>query len=438
MKKRIIIVSFIITVCCLIVYTVISATVFYDNFLVKSKDTLKAYAKLCSLQDFDLTDDGAKTASSFIEGKRVVFINEEGVVLGDSKKSLTGEKLVNEIYLSQASKTGEGFKIGEDENGVKNVFYCTEYKDAFLRISINASSYDTVYYKSIPPLISVMVIVVSLGIIALLACTGYIVSPIKDFAYNPNLHTETSIVDDELKPIAKILHVKDKKIEELRQKIKESDTSKDEFISNVTHEMNTPLTSIKGYADLIANDMLPPSAYKKTAEKISKASEKLAEYVKEIINYSALNEDSEPDAVINISKVISDVCDKFAPVVLEKQIVFSSDVKKDVMLTTTTLKVAEVAENLIANAIRYNKVGGSINVTLTQDYLTVADTGIGIAEEDLPKIFSRFYTVDKSHGGIYGGYGLGLAIVKKICVKSGWKISVTSKKDVGTTFKIEF
>ncbi len=100
--------------------------------------------------------------------------------------------------------------------------------------------------------------------------------------------------------------------------------------------------------------------------------------------------------------------------------------------------MSEVFGNLLRNAIRYNKQGGTVTVTLTQGRLAVEDTGIGISEEHMGKVFSRFFTVDKSHGGKNGGFGLGLAVVRKICKKSGWTIDVESKLGEGSKFTVEF
>ena len=101
-------------------------------------------------------------------------------------------------------------------------------------------------------------------------------------------------------------------------------------------------------------------------------------------------------------------------------------------------RVSEIFGNLVRNAIKYNKDGGSITVTLNFRGLTVRDTGIGISEENMGKVFSRFFTVDKSHSGKNGGFGLGLAVVKKICGKSGWKIGVESKLGEGSVFTVTF
>ena len=106
-------------------------------------------------------------------------------------------------------------------------------------------------------------------------------------------------------------------------------------------------------------------------------------------------------------------------------------------------RLSEVLGNLIRNAIRYNKENGSLFVGIKRKdtggvRLTVTDTGIGIAEENLERIFERFFTVDKSHSGKNGGFGLGLAVVKKICRKAGWTLHVQSVLGEGTTFTVDF
>ena len=101
-------------------------------------------------------------------------------------------------------------------------------------------------------------------------------------------------------------------------------------------------------------------------------------------------------------------------------------------------RLSELFGNLVRNAIKYNKEGGKIFVTLNRENLIVEDTGIGISKENLSKVFSRFFTVDKSHSGKNGGFGLGLAVAKKICVKSGWQIGVESELGKGSKFTVKF
>ena len=116
-------------------------------------------------------------------------------------------------------------------------------------------------------------------------------------------------------------------------------------------------------------------------------------------------------------------------------------IDEGVTVSSRQERLTEIFGNLIRNAARYNKSGGSVTVRVRgghTPFAEVEDTGIGIAEENLDKIFSRFFTVDKSHSGKNGGFGLGLAVVRKLCDRAGWKLTVRSKLGEGTCFRIEF
>lgn len=219
--------------------------------------------------------------------------------------------------------------------------------------------------------------------------------------------------------------------------IKRAERSKNDFIANVTHEMNTPLTSISGFAELIKNG-LPPEKCAKSADIIIEQSRRLSDLIKSIINFSALDNDELPDYEINFSLLLSEALDSFAPAIAEKNITLSKDIAPDVKIMSRSERLTEVVNNLVSNAIRYNRQNGSIFVMLTQEKLLVSDTGIGISEENLPRVFDRFYTVDTSHGGKGGGFGLGLAIVKKLCRRAGWRLGVESRLGEGTSFEIDF
>ena len=217
--------------------------------------------------------------------------------------------------------------------------------------------------------------------------------------------------------------------------------SKNDFIANVTHEMNTPLTSIRGFAELIAADGVPPERIGHAARTIIRQSDRLSTLIRRIINFSAIDSDALPDYEVDLSALLGEVLPSFEPRIAEKKIAFTQEVEEGVKVMSRRERLIEIVNNLVSNGIRYNKEGGSLSVRLTggaHPVLCVRDTGVGIAEEDKTRIFDRFYTVDKSHGGEGGGFGLGLAIVKKLCLRAGWKLSVESTLGEGTEFKIEF
>lgn len=217
--------------------------------------------------------------------------------------------------------------------------------------------------------------------------------------------------------------------------------SKNDFIANVTHEMNTPLTSIRGFAELIAADAVPPERIGHAARTIIRQSDRLSKLIRRIIDFSAIDSDELPEYEVDLSALLCEIIPTFEPRFSQKNITFTQDIADGVKVNSRRERLVEIANNLISNGIRYNKEGGSLSVRLTggeTPVLTVSDTGIGLSEEDKTRIFDRFYTVDKSHNGAGGGFGLGLAIVKKLCRRAGWKLSVESKLGEGTSFIIEF
>lgn len=217
--------------------------------------------------------------------------------------------------------------------------------------------------------------------------------------------------------------------------------SKNDFIANVTHEMNTPLTSIRGFAELIEADALPAERIPHAARTIIQQSDRLSKLIRRIINYSALDSDSLPDYEVDVSALLREVLPGFEPRFIEKNIRLAVQAEEGVKVLSRRERLVEIVNNLISNGIRYNKEGGTLTVTLTggkTPVLRVEDTGVGLSDEDKNRIFDRFYTVDKSHGGTGGGFGLGLAIVKKLCMRAGWKLSVESELEKGTAFSIEF
>ena len=217
--------------------------------------------------------------------------------------------------------------------------------------------------------------------------------------------------------------------------------SKNDFIANVTHEMNTPLTSIRGFAELIGAGTMPPDKLKGAADTIIRQSDRLANLIRSIINFSAIDSDELPDYEVDLSELLREIVASFEPKIAEKKISLTFEAEEGVKVLSRRERLLETINNLVSNGIRYNKEGGALKILLSGGdcpKLVVADTGIGIAEEDKSRIFDRFYTVDKSHNGAGGGFGLGLAIVKKLCRRAGWQLSVESELGKGTAFTILF
>ena len=154
--------------------------------------------------------------------------------------------------------------------------------------------------------------------------------------------------------------------------------SKNEFIANVTHEMNPPLTSIRGFAELMAAGSLPPERAQHAAKTIIKQSDRLANLVKSIINFSQIDSDELPDEDVNLSELVREAASVFEPKLQKRSISFTLDVAENVKVRSRRERLFEIVNNLISNGVRYNRDGGTLAVTLTggeEPVFTVRDNG---------------------------------------------------------------
>ena len=215
-----------------------------------------------------------------------------------------------------------------------------------------------------------------------------------------------------------------------------------EFTANVSHELKTPLTSISGFAELIENGMAKPADIKKFAAKIHTESARLLTLIGDIIMLSELDETPERELKqLDLCPVVQKCVERLQPAAEHAEVSLRFD-GESVSVMADTAQIEDMVENLCDNAIRYNRKGGDVIVTLKREedkaVLTVADTGIGIPPEHQNRIFERFYRVDKSRSKETGGTGLGLAIVKHIAEQHHAKLSLRSTLGEGTVIQVSF
>ena len=205
-----------------------------------------------------------------------------------------------------------------------------------------------------------------------------------------------------------------------------------EFSANISHELKTPLTSINGYAEMIAAGLADEDDIRAFANTILKQGRKLLELIDDIIKLSKLDEKASVSIEkkeLDVDSVANSVIKMLEPMASEKNINISYQSKGKLMFKSVESMLEEILYNLMVNAIDYNVDGGEIFLDIEdlrdQIKITVRDTGIGISKEDLPRIFERFYMVDKSRNKTNtNSTGLGLAIVKHIVIMLGGKIEV--------------
>ena len=547
MRRRILLVSLLVSVVGLVLLSVLFTELYYSGAISQAEGQLKIYMNVFE-DEYDPAAEAnaeAERLSELFGGARITLFSPDGAVLADTQSDTSENHAAREEF-TEALESGEGFAVRSSSTlGTNMIYYCRAFPaegdvQYLARIAVPVSSEVAVFTDAIPTLIWFILVDVLVCLLIAWLATSFILRPVerltKAAATSGGKEVQTEY--SELAPIAKMMNDMNAEINDKMAKMKEDQRleklilgsmehgivifrsaedvilinktaarlldyeqnepvraftedreiadilaarepssvyrklegrdynlrftfkeqssvllitdvtesmaaarSKNDFIANVTHEMNTPLTSIRGFAELIAEGGIPPERIPGVAKTIIKQSDRLSNLIRSIINFSAIDSDELPDYEVDLTELVRETISSFEPKLSQKNISLKLDIANGVKVMSRRERLLEIFNNLVSNAIRYNKEGGTLTVTLTggeHPALAVADTGVGIAEEDKDRIFDRFYTVDKSHNGGGGGFGLGLAIVKKLCKRAGWKLSVESELGAGTEFKIEF
>lgn len=227
-------------------------------------------------------------------------------------------------------------------------------------------------------------------------------------------------------------------------RMKVLDDSRQEFVSNVSHELKTPITSMKVLADsLISQQDVPIEVYQEFMEDITKEIEREDEIITDLLSLVKMD---RTVANLNITEVdinvlVELIMRRLRPIAQKRDVELVYESVRPVTADVDEVKITLILSNLVENAIKYNKEHGWVKVTLDADHqfftVEVADSGIGIPEESLDQIYERFYRVDKSRSREIGGTGLGLAITKNAVLLHRGTIKVESTEGEGTTFIVK-
>ena len=231
---------------------------------------------------------------------------------------------------------------------------------------------------------------------------------------------------------------------ELFGKMKVLDESRQEFVSNVSHELKTPITSMKVLADsLIAQEEAPLELYKEFMTDIADEIERENKVINDLLSLVKMDKTSMNLNIetIDINALCELILKRLRPIAKQRDIDVIFESKREVSSEVDEVKLTLAISNLVENAIKYNNDHGFVKVTLDADHqfftIEVQDNGLGIPQESLEHIFERFYRVDKSHSREIGGTGLGLAITRSAILMHRGFIKVESEEGSGTTFFVK-
>ena len=226
-------------------------------------------------------------------------------------------------------------------------------------------------------------------------------------------------------------------------RLKILDESREEFVSNVSHELKTPMTSMKVLADsLLEMKEAPVEMYQEFMQDIAKEIDRENRIITDLLSLVKMDRSGQTMNIetMNINDLLEQILKRLKPIAEQKNVEMVMESFRPVIAEIDEMKFTLAVSNLVENAIKYNRENGWIHVSLNADYkyfyIKVEDSGIGIPAADQDHIFERFYRVDKSHSREIGGTGLGLAIARNAVIVHRGSIKVHSIEGEGTTFTV--
>ncbi len=419
-----------------IVATTIGITlVYYTIFQKQVMDDLKQNARL--LVETEIFEKGGKLENLSAGNLRITWIGQDGKVLFDNDTEIEGlANHMNRPEILRAYEYGEGESKRRSDTMDMDTFYYALLLDngTVLRVSTQARTIINVLFTALPVIGSIIVIILLGCMLIAHLLTGQLMKPLEVMAEN---------LDEVVMPAYKELEPFAYKIRSQHENILAAAKSRQDFTANVSHELKTPITAISGYAEIIENHLYDEESEVHIARQIRHNADRLLSIVNDIIQLSELDhfEVSGKFENMDLYSVVKE-CVRDMKSLAEKRQVNLSCRGSSVNINGDRSLIREMAENLIQNAIRYNKEKGEVVVDVmvgsTHPILMVKDTGIGIPLDQQERVFERFYRVDKSRSRETGGTGLGLAIVKHIVELHSAEITLESAPGEGTCITVRF
>lgn len=376
---------------------------------------------------------------------RILIINSDYIIVKDNYIFDEGKTIITEDVINAFKGKSHSHINYKSSSAVITTPIIDDTGKISGVIKVSISGYATIqtinYMKRISIAVMIALLLVFSGILVFVIYK--LTSPAKDMK-----EAILSLSDGDKNARIKKQTIKEYKdigdaVNVLLDRLESIDGSRDEFVSNVSHELKTPMTSMKVLADsLLATENAPIEMYKDFMQDIAEEIDRENGIIGDLLNL--VRTDGER-AVLNIETVdvnelMEVVLKRLKPIALKNNIEIIFESMRPVTASIDRVKFIIVLTNIIENAIKYNHPEGWVKITLNADhkffYVDVSDSGIGIPEECKDQVFERFYRVDKARSRETGGTGLGLAITKNIVLLHKGTIKFYSKENEGTTFNI--
>lgn len=403
----------------------------------------------------DLEKQIVEISSQMNNDYRITIIDNDGSVLADSETGNpeTMENHKNRKEVKEAFQDGFGTKVRNSstiKGSMMYAAYCSPTQHKVIRISI--------HHDVITDLMKMMVPSIAISLLLALSVAGVLTNKFANSVTKPILeisHKLEGIYDekidfnfphyqyDELNIIARTTTDMSKSVQDYIRKLEKEKTIRQEFFSNASHELKTPLTAIRGYAELLQSGMASDTNMQKEfLGRIHSEVEEMTSLINDILMISRLEtkELMPTKEMLCVKSVAEEVKKTLKPLADENNVSLEIHCCDDFVYMDRS-HLQGILSNLMGNAVKYNRPGGFVQTDITMDStslsIRVEDSGIGIAKEDQKRIFERFYRVDKGRSKRVAGTGLGLSIVKHVTEFYGGCVSVESQSGVGSTFLVQ-
>ncbi|OOO00356.1 MAG: histidine kinase [Epulopiscium sp. Nele67-Bin004] len=381
---------------------------------------------------------------------RVVVVDSLGYIVVDSSRVDVNKTLITTQVFDALNKKNSAEKVTIDGQNIMSTVVSIRDKDdpdLVLGAVVLSANIDDIYVslEALATQIYLLALATSLlmGLLSFFT-SSYITRPLKALMKSVQKVAKGQIDKKiELRGSGEMTELANA-INHMTEQLHGVDESRQEFVSNVSHELKTPLASIKVLTEsLMFQDNVPIEMYEEFFCDINSEVDRLNNIITDLLSLVKLDSNKVHLNITNtcLNELIESILKRLDPIAKTKDITLIYESHQDINMDADEVKLTLAISNLIENGIKYTSEGGQVKVTIQSDsqdvFVTVIDTGIGIAKEEQSRIFERFYRVDKTRNRETGGTGLGLSITYRTIIMHNGTIKVSSEEGIGSTFIVQ-
>lgn len=457
MKNKIFVAILISSLLILFITSFIVAKILYANFDNASFVNIK--------NDLEIIEQKIISDENFLQNLQnltlnnlsVAIISPSGELLYKSGNDISYAKdNLTRLEIKEALQNKIGYSQKTSTNLKTKYYYVAKQLASknFLCLSIQEKTAYALFLQNVNTLLIFLLLLFVFAFCISLLLTKTIIRPINNINIdNIDLSKyKKDLIYKEIQPLLIKISEQKQHLEKEKANLMRAEIIRKDFTANVSHELKTPLQTISGYAELLKSGIPKRKDIIPFAEKIFSESFRMRKLVEDIINLSGLETEEKNIQwqKTNLLLICENVIDSLEPLAEKKDITIELiyEPSQRYEINSVAEIIHTIIYNLVDNAVKYNRQGGKIFINLIKMqsetkskpkiFVKIRDTGIGIAEANLPRIFERFYRVDKSRSKNLGGTGLGLSIVKHSVARIKANISVTSVEGKGSEFTLQF